>query len=95
MQAEEGETEGKTMNFEQFKKAVLDGEAETTMREPALRVEPSDDELYSEYRDLLSGEAARRRSIEDAREDQREREQELRSWAAYSGSPLPRDLEDI
>lgn len=53
-----------------------------------------DDQLYQAYLDELSGEAARRRSISDAREEQREREEEIRGWAELTGSPLPRDLEE-
>ncbi len=53
-----------------------------------------EERLYRRYEDELSGEAARRRSIEDARRDQREREEEIRAWAEQTGSPLPRDFEE-
>ncbi len=53
-----------------------------------------EDLLYKQYEDELSGEAARRRSIENARRDQREREEEIRAWAEQTGSPLPRDFEE-
>ncbi len=52
-----------------------------------------EDRLFAEYQDELNGEAARRRSEENARLEQREREEEIRVWAARTGSPLPRDLE--
>ncbi len=81
------------MDYEQFKRLVLEGEAEPTEEVPTPRGELSDDDLYQEYRDALSGEAARRRSIEEAREDQRQTEREWRSWAEHVGSPLPRNLE--
>lgn len=54
----------------------------------------SDDQLYEKYLSELNGESARRRSISDAREEQREREEEIRLWAEYTGSPLPRGLEE-
>ncbi len=47
---------------------------------------------YQKYLDEMSGEAAKRRAISNAREEQREREEEIRSWAKQTGSPLPRDF---
>ncbi len=85
---------GKPMHYEQFKKLVLDGEVEPPGKDATPGVESSDDDaLYREYLAMLSGDAARRRSIEDAREEQRQTEREWRSWAEHVGSPLPRNLE--
>ncbi|MDP9439923.1 MAG: hypothetical protein M3P49_14475 [Actinomycetota bacterium] len=53
----------------------------------------TEDQLYRQYQDELSGEAARRRSIENARKEQREREEDWRAWAEQTGSPLPIDLQ--
>ncbi len=81
-------------DYERFKQRILSEGKTHPDSEPSVPTgEPSDDQLYVQYLDLLSGEAARRRSIEDAREEQRQTEQEVRAWAEYTGSPLPRDLE--
>jgi hypothetical protein len=58
-----------------------------------LLEEATDDELYQGYIDELSGAAARRRAVEKAHQEQKEREEEIRLWAERTGSPLPRDLE--
>ncbi len=50
--------------------------------------------FFRQYEDALNGEAARRQSEENSRREQREREEEIRVWAARTGSPLPRDLEE-
>lgn len=55
--------------------------------------ESSEERLYRQYQEELNGVAARRRSIENARREQRERESEWRAWAEQTGSPLPRDIE--
>ncbi len=82
-------------DYERFKERILSEGKTHPDGEPSVPTgEPSDDELYEQYRDLLSGEAARRRSIEDAREEQRQTEREWRSWAEHVGSPLPRNLEE-
>jgi hypothetical protein len=90
------------MNYEQFKQHIVDGSggAEEHASEDRLGPDdPSSDEereterLYGEYLDESSGEAAGRRSMENARMEQREREDEWRAWAELTGSPLPRDFE--
>ncbi len=53
-----------------------------------------EDRLFRQYEAELDGSAARRRSEENARLEQMEREEEIRVWAARTGSPLPRDLEE-
>jgi hypothetical protein len=53
-----------------------------------------EDRLFKQYEAELNGEAARRRSEENARREQWEREEEIRVWASRIGSPLPRDLEE-
>lgn len=53
-----------------------------------------EDCLYQQYLEEMSGEAARRRSIEKASREQVEREAEIRRWAKQTGSPLPRDFEN-
>lgn len=53
-----------------------------------------EERLYQQFLAEMSGEAARRRSIEKARLEQQEREEEIRSWAERIGSPLPRDFEN-
>ena len=53
-----------------------------------------EDRLFAEYEAELNGSAALRRSEAKARQEQLEREEEVRVWAERTGSPLPRDLED-
>jgi hypothetical protein len=90
------------MDYEQFKQGVVGGSESAKESINEDRFGPDDlgtdeerktERLYKEYLDESSGEAARRRSIENARMEQREREAEWRTWAEATGSPLPRDFE--
>jgi hypothetical protein len=89
------------MDYEQFKRGIVRGSggAEGINEDhfdpdyPRSDEERKTERLYKEYLGELSGEAARRRSLENARQEQREREEDIRSWAKEVGSPLPRDFE--
>jgi hypothetical protein len=82
------------MDFEFFRKTALtQGTDIPEQEQPSVDV-LSDDALYEQYLDEMSGEAQRRCSIEHARRDQLEREQDIKRWAEQTGSPLPRDLEE-
>ena len=49
--------------------------------------EREQEQLYRQYLDELSGEAARRLSIENACQEQRELEEDLGRWVEEGGSP--------
>jgi len=57
--------------------------------------EPSDEEIWQAYVELQDGTANRRRSIENARREQQEREEELVEYCKHTGSPLPTHMEHL
>ncbi len=60
-----------------------------------LSNEPTDDEIFQSYEEQLDGKANRRRSIENARLEQREREEEMVEYLKHTGNPLPTHMEHL
>lgn len=54
----------------------------------------TDDEIYTSFTDMLSGEAGRRRAQEEVRQDYKDRRDEARRHAREMGTPLHPMYED-